>query len=35
MSRFSVEFEVANNEDLVEAKRGHLDPTKVRRKTAA
>jgi predicted aspartyl protease len=32
MGRFAVEFEVANNEDLVEAKRGHLDPAKVRRK---
>jgi predicted aspartyl protease len=33
MSRFSVEFEVVNNEDLVKAKHGHLDPAKVRRKT--
>ena len=33
MGRFSVEFEVANNEDLVEVRRGHLDPEKVRRKT--
>jgi predicted aspartyl protease len=32
MSRFSVEFEIANNEDLVEVRRGHLDPGKVRRK---
>jgi predicted aspartyl protease len=33
MGRFSVEFEIANNEDLVEAKHGHLDPAKVRRMT--
>ena len=32
-SRFSVEIEIANNEDLIEAKRGHLAPGKVRRKT--
>lgn len=31
MGRFSVEIEIANNEDLVEAKLGHLDPRKVRR----
>jgi predicted aspartyl protease len=31
MGRFFVELEIANNEDLVEAKRGHLDPAKVRR----
>jgi predicted aspartyl protease len=33
MRRFSVEFEVANNDDLIQAKYGHLDPAKVRRKT--
>src|ERR1017187_10058516 len=33
MSRFTVDFEVVNNEDLIEAKHGHLDPRKVRRKT--
>ncbi len=33
MSRFAVDFEVANNEDLVKAKHGVLDPAKVRRKT--
>ncbi len=32
MGRFSVEFEIANNEDLVEARLGHRDPAKVRRK---
>lgn len=31
MGRFAVEFEIANNEDLVDAKHGHLDPGKVRR----
>lgn len=31
MGRFSVEIELANNEDLVRAKDGHLDPAKVRR----
>jgi predicted aspartyl protease len=32
MSRFSVEFEVVNEGDLVNALSGHLDPSKVRRK---
>ena len=31
MGRFSVEIEVVNNEDLVKAKHGLLDPAKVRR----
>src|SRR5438876_11253514 len=31
MGRFSVDIEIANNEDLVEVRRGHLDPAKVRR----
>jgi predicted aspartyl protease len=31
MGRFAVEFEVVNNEDLVEQRRGHLDAAKVRR----
>ena len=31
--RIAVDFEVANNEDLVMARTGHLDPAKVRRKT--
>jgi predicted aspartyl protease len=33
VGRFSVEIEVANNDDLVSAKRGHLDPDQVRRTT--
>ncbi len=33
MGRITIEFEIANNEDLVEARRGHLDHAKVRRKT--
>jgi predicted aspartyl protease len=33
MGRFSVEIEIANNEDVVRAKNGDLDPSKVRRKT--
>ncbi|QDT39842.1 aspartyl protease family protein [Stratiformator vulcanicus] len=33
MGRFSVEFEIVNDEDLILAKRGHLDPSQVRRKT--
>jgi predicted aspartyl protease len=33
MGRIALEFEIANNEDLVEARRGHLDPSKVRRAT--
>ncbi len=33
MGRFSVDFEIANNEDLVEVRRGHLDAAKVRRMT--
>src|SRR5262245_25928574 len=31
MGRITVEFEIANNEDLVEMRRGHLDEKKVRR----
>jgi predicted aspartyl protease len=33
MGRFSVEFEVVNNQDSVNALTGHLDPAKIRRKT--
>ncbi len=33
MGRFYVDVDLANNEDLVEARRGHLDPAKVRRTT--
>ena len=33
MGRFSVDIEIANNEDLVQAQHGHLDPAKVRRVT--
>src|SRR5437870_12680544 len=33
MGRFSVDVEIANYADVVEAERGHLDPAKVRRKT--
>jgi clan AA aspartic protease (TIGR02281 family) len=33
MGRFSVEIEVANYDDLVSAKRGHLAPDQVRRVT--
>lgn len=33
MGRFFVDVELANNEDLVEARRGHLDQAKVRRIT--
>ena len=33
MGRFFVEIEIANNEDLVRAKSGDIDPAKVRRKT--
>ncbi len=32
MGRFSIEFEVANFEDMVKAKNGNLDPQKVRRR---
>ncbi len=32
MGRFAVEIEVLNNEDVVRAKNGDLDPAKVRRK---
>lgn len=32
MGRITIEFEIANNEDLVAARRGYLDPSKVRRK---
>jgi predicted aspartyl protease len=31
MGRFKVEMEVANNDDLAEVRRGHLDPKDVRR----
>ena len=31
MSRFSVSFEVANYDDMVAARQGHLDPSKIRR----
>ena len=31
MGRFSVELEIANNDDLVEARRGHRKPAEVRR----
>jgi len=31
MGRITVDFEIANNEDLVEVRRGHLDPGDVRR----
>jgi clan AA aspartic protease (TIGR02281 family) len=33
MGRMTVDLEIANNDDLVESKRGHLDPAKVRRLT--
>ncbi len=33
MGRFSVDLEIANNEDLVRAKSGDIDPAKVRRTT--
>ena len=33
MGRFTVEIELANYDDLVEAERGHLDRSKVRRTT--
>lgn len=33
MGRFSVEIELANNEDVISAKQGHLAPDKVRRAT--
>jgi hypothetical protein len=33
MGRFAVDFEVANNEDIVRARNGDLDPAKVRRTT--
>jgi predicted aspartyl protease len=29
--RFSVEVELANNEDVISAKRGHLEPARIRR----
>ena len=32
MSRFTVEFEIVNNQDLTLALGGHLDPAKVRRR---
>lgn len=31
VGRFNVEFEVANNDDLAQARHGKLDPTQVRR----
>ena len=31
MGRFKVDVELANNDDMAEASRGHLDPAKVRR----
>ena len=33
MGRFSVEFEVANNDDLALWRRGHLESDQVRRET--
>ena len=33
MGKFAVDVELANNDDVVEALRGHLDPAKVRRLT--
>lgn len=33
MRRFSVEFEIANNEDLVRARNGDIDAAKIRRVT--
>src|SRR5437762_1809234 len=33
MGRFSVEFEIANNQDINDALKGRLDPAKVRRMT--
>jgi predicted aspartyl protease len=33
MGRFSVEFEVANNEDLVRARNGDIEPSAIRRMT--
>src|SRR5438128_267226 len=33
VGRFAIEFEVANNDDLAAARRGALDPAKVRRLT--
>ena len=33
MGRFSVEFQVANNEDMVDARRGRMKPEQVRRVT--
>ncbi|MBI1917035.1 MAG: aspartyl protease family protein [Planctomycetes bacterium] len=35
MSRFSVDFEVANNDDMAAVRRGDLEPSKVRRLTIA
>jgi predicted aspartyl protease len=32
MGRFAVEFEIANNEDVVRARNGDLEPAKIRRK---
>jgi predicted aspartyl protease len=32
MGRITIELEIVNNEDLVESKLGHRDPTNVRRK---
>jgi len=33
MGRFSVDIEIANNEDLMKARHGYLDAAKVRRRT--
>jgi len=33
LGNFAVDVELANNDDIIEALRGHLDPTKVRRLT--
>lgn len=33
VGRFSVDIEIANNEDVIDARRGRLDPAKIRRKT--
>ena len=33
MGRFSIQFEVANNDDMAQARRGAMDPDKVRRAT--
>ena len=33
MGRFSVQIEIANNEDVIRARNGDLDPTEIRRTT--